>query len=479
MNSIGFKHWYRKQSESKKGKHMHNTRTVEWQSGITDAPLPPLVDPRALGETSRVFVECYRQLGPIFRLPRPAKPLTVLAGPEANTFLARYEDEFFTTREFWQDFDTSMGIGGTGGMSQARDGAANRQRRARSSRSYSRARVLDQLPRMIEITHEYTRTWQPGQSITVLPAMQRVVAEQLGQLLVRYSPGDYLPDFITYLNTNITTSLPGMDTQARAALSSPEYLRAKERVYELGRMILEAHLAAPAPNGKPDLVDDVLADVAKHPERYPKASLSHAGLGPLLAGLDTVANSCSFMIYALLKYPEAQKRVVTEVDNVFAQGLLTWETLKTMQALHGAAMETLRLYPVAGGHTTRVAKPLTFAGYRLEPGEDVFVAMTVPHFLAEFFPEPEQFDIDRFSDPRNEHRKPGAYAPFGLGEHTCLGVGIAEIQLMVIIATLLHTYQLELDPPDYELTIEHDPTPTPGKHFRVKIVAERQPEQRK
>ena len=115
------------------------------------------------------------------------------------------------------------------------------------------------------------------------------------------------------------------------------------------------------------------------------------------------------------------------MDAVFAQGPLTWEQLKEMTALHGAAMETLRRYPVAGGHFIKVAKPLTIAGYRLEPGDDIFVAMTVPHFLPELYPEPEKFDIDRYHAPRNEHRQRGAYAPFGLGDHTCLGAGIAEI----------------------------------------------------
>ncbi|GAC1342583.1 MAG: cytochrome P450 [Ktedonobacteraceae bacterium] len=360
-------------------------------------------------------------------------------------------------------------------MSEADGGQANRQRRSRSSRSYSRARVLDQLPRMIELTHEFTQEWQPGNSVAVLPSMQRVVAEQLGQLLVRHGPGDYLEDFKTYLDTNITIAFSA-GTQGREAFSSPEYLQAKKRAHELGRTILQEHRAAPVstrPKGQLDLMDDVLAEAAKRPEDYPEATLEGAGLGPLMAGLDTVANTCCFMVYALLKHKEVYKRVVDEVDTMFASGPLTWEKLKTMHALHGAAMETLRLYPVASAHSTQVSKPLTFAGYRLEPGDDVLVAMTVPHFLPELFPDPETFDIDRYHNPRNEHRQPGAYAPFGLGEHTCLGAGIAEIQLMVILATLLHKYELELDPPTYELTIEHTPTASPGKDFRVRVVGER------
>src|SRR5713226_305839 len=144
-----------------------------------------------------------------------------------------------------------------------------------------------------------------------------------------------------------------------------------------------------------------------------------------------------------------------------------------MPDLHGAMMETLRRYPVAGGHRARVARPLTLAGYRLEPGFDVEVAMTVPHFLQELYPDPLQFDLERFRPPRNEHRKPGAYAPFGLGDHTCLGAGIAEVQLMVTMATLLSTFALQFDPPDYQLVIEEHPTPVPGNHFRVKVKEQR------
>lgn len=36
----------------------------------------------------------------------------------------------------------------------------------------------------------------------------------------------------------------------------------------------------------------------------------------------------------------------------------------------------------------------------------------------------------------------------------------------------LSNFTLQCDPPDYQLVIEHHPTPVPGNHFRV-MVAER------
>jgi cytochrome P450 len=442
--------------------------TLAWQPGTAEeTPLPPLVDPHDLAGGEDLFLRHYQKLGPVFRIPRHNKMLTVLAGPEINVFMARYEDEFFSTREQWEDFDAVLGSK----MAEARDGQANRQRRAQSSKSYSRARVLDQLPQMIEITREFSR-WQAGESFTVRPTMQRLIAEQLGRLLVGFGPGEYLPDLVTYLDTAIMTSL-GLSSERHGWSSEAEdaLQRAKMRTYELAQAIVQAHLEHPMPNGKPDMIDEALAEAAKNPGPNAQRRAGGAAIGPFLAGLDTVANTCSFMIYALLDNPAVLKRVLDEVDAVFVQGPLTWELLKNMTALHGAAMETLRRYPVAGGHMAKVAKPLTIAGYRLEPGDDIYVAMTVPHFLPELYPDPQKFDIDRFHAPRNEHRQRGAYAPFGLGDHTCLGAGIAEIQLMVTIATIFHDYTLELDPPTYALTIEHAPTPAPGKDFHVKVIA--------
>jgi cytochrome P450 len=448
---------------------MNEQQTLSWQSGSSDeTPPPPMVDPRDLMDREHLFLKQYRKLGPVFRIPRPDKPpLTVLAGPQANVFVDRYESEFFTTREHWEVFDKHI----TSGMAEARDGAANRQRRAQSSKHWSRARVVDQIDRMIGITREFGN-WRPGTSFAVRPAMQRIVAEQLGRLLLGFGAGEYLQDCITYLDTLITISFG--ENRQWTPESKAEFEHAKKRVQELGRATLQAHLDHPMPNGKPDMVDEAIAAAAENPSRFSREQLENVGLGVFLAGLDTVANTLSFMIYALLANPDVLKRVLDEVDAAFSQGMLTWERVKTMTALHGAMMETLRRYPVANGHSARVAKRLTLAGYRLEPGDEIFVAMTVPHFLPELYPDPEKFDIDRFHAPRNEHRQEGAYAPFGLGDHTCLGAGIAEVQLMVTIATLFYDYQLALDPPTYKLRIENQPTPAPSKDFRVKIVARRE-----
>jgi cytochrome P450 len=144
-----------------------------------------------------------------------------------------------------------------------------------------------------------------------------------------------------------------------------------------------------------------------------------------------------------------------------------------MPLLHAAATEALRRYPVAPALQRTVAVPFEFGGYRLEAGEMVMIGNGVAHFDPQLYPEPGRFDLERCLEPRNEHRQPGAYAPFGLGAHTCAGAGLAEVQIAITAATLLHSVRLQLDPPGYELRTAYNPAPAPEPAFRVRVLEHR------
>ena len=131
------------------------------------------------------------------------------------------------------------------------------------------------------------------------------------------------------------------------------------------------------------------------------------------------------------------------------------------------------MYPIGAAVTRMVANSFEFAGYEIPAGAQVICAMTVPHYLPEYFPDPKRFDIDRYTDERKEHKQPGVYAPFGLGPHRCLGSGFAEAQIAVTMATIMHSTELVLDPPDYELKINSAPTSRPDEGFKFKMIRRR------
>ena len=105
----------------------------------------------------------------------------------------------------------------------------------------------------------------------------------------------------------------------------------------------------------------------------------------------------------------------------------------------------------------------------------VMVAYTAAHYMAEHFEEPDRFDIDRYLAPREEHRKRGAYHPFGIGTHTCLGSRFTEFMMVADLLLLAHHLELEMVPANYRLKLSPLPKFSPDRKFGFRVRRVRNP----
>lgn len=444
---------------------------------LTDLPLPPLAPGRPLVGNLIEFVtqpprnflmEQYRTLGPIFRFSVLNRTLTVLAGVEANQFVNKEGRDFFRTYETWHGLDQEFGAANSLFSTDGPDHA--RARRVQKS-GFSRGTAEAHLPQIDAITRRAAQRWPVGKSVPGVLALQHIITEEIGQIAAHHSPAEYIDDLITFIRTALLVNLTKQ--RPRLWLYLPAYRRAKQRVWELSQQVRESHRTAPAGDQEPDLIDNLLALAAEDPDFLPEGNLRLSILGPFIAGLDTAAAAMAFLLYCLLTHPPVLEQVTAEVDAFFAQGAPTPERLKELDVLHRATMESLRLYPIAPAIQRNAAQTFEFAGHRVNEGDTVLIATTLPHTMPEYFPDPMRFDIERHAAPRKEYRQTSAFVPFGLGAHTCLGAGMAEVLIMMSTATLLHTVRLGMDPPNYALKIDPFPTPCPDKRFRLKVMEQR------
>ena len=86
-----------------------------------------------------------------------------------------------------------------------------------------------------------------------------------------------------------------------------------------------------------------------------------------------------------------------------------------------------------------------FAGCteRIEMGTMVIVFPIHQHYMSEWWTRPFEFDPERFSDARAEHKRHShSFVPFGGGAHMCIGLKFAEIQVHAIVHQLVqhHLY---------------------------------------
>jgi cytochrome P450 len=397
------------------------------------------------GNPVRFFVDCYRKHGPVCQIRVLNQRYLLLGGVEAAHLLgSRTGKDCLRSRFFWEGLLNEYGAGRVGEFVE----------------------ILDRV---------YARDWQPGARVPVVQAMQYMAVGTLGPFLTGATPVEYIRDIRTailyILNVLVTRQRP------RFYLWAPEYRRAKARVVELGRTMIEEaqKRVGQVPEDQHNLIDDIMAAQARDPKLFTTNDLIVAVTGPYVAGLDTVANTTATVIYMLLKHPEVLARVQQEVDALFAAGPIEEEgLLNRLPALNGAIMESMRLYPIAVAQIRTVVQDFEFEGFPIRKGDMLYVSAVVPHFMDEYYPNAKQFDVDRYEKPRAEHMQPGAWSPYGRGPHTCLGKSLAELQLLLSMARLFHKYELELDPPGYVLKTKTAPTPGPAMSFKVRVKGLRQ-----
>jgi cytochrome P450 len=413
------------------------------------------------------FVQSYHDLGPIFRATGPGRDYVIMAGPEANAFLLNGGEDYLDNKPIYQGVARQLKAKN---YPIATDGERHQSMRRTLKPAFNHGAFMGYVPRMIEAAEAGVQRWQAGERLGTLAAMHRLVGDQMGEAIVRTPLGDRLKDAVTFARFSVGA---GLGAYPDFLAYAPHYKIAKRRMNAFFRRIVADHRARPRDETSGDMVDLLLA--ATDSEGQPLsdddviANMQMVYSNSLLYG----APMCAFLLYALLKHPEALRRVRAEVDAVFANGTPDVRALQQMPELRGAMLESMRVLPIALATPRLVAKPFTFGGYEVQPGQATLIAVSVCHFLPQFFPKPYTFDIDRYRAPRNEHHQPGALVPFGLGAHACLGRGLVELFVTTTIAAILRQVDLALDPGDYTIRRVVNPFPEPEAAFAVRVVGRR------
>ena len=430
------------------------------------APGPPLI-----GNTLEVarnplgFIrEQYRRLGPVFRMRVVADDITVLAGPEANRFLLRKERLHLRQYERWRVAAREMGWSR---LVLAMDGNDHVRVRRRMRNGISAGFFLRRLPEAVDVVRNEMADWPPNKPLPVFQAFRRIFFAVVSSLSMNAAPTEYQDDLGLFTETVFRRIPP------HPSLHPIRFRRALRRLEKFVAEMLEAHQLRQGPR-KPDLVDDFIEMHRTDPAFLAETELKSVILSLFVATSHTSPGTAAFMLYFLLKHPELYERARAEADALFAGGPPTPEGLRKLDVIPRTAMETLRLYPPITMTQREVVNGFDFGGYRIPSGGTVCLPLPATHGLPECFPEPERFDIDRYLPERAEHLQPGAYAPFGLGVHRCLGSGFSEAKIALALATLLRDADLELDPPGYEMKLAHPRVfMVPHRSFRVRMASRR------
>ncbi|MEO0400141.1 MAG: cytochrome P450 [Pseudomonadota bacterium] len=164
-----------------------------------------------------------------------------------------------------------------------------------------------------------------------------------------------------------------------------------------------------------------------------------------LAGHETTASVLTWVFYILALRPEILAAVRTEVDTVAGDGEIAFDQVKKLVYIRSAFREALRLYPPITFMPRVAMKAGQIGKYKVRRGALIMIAPWTIHRRAAYWPNPDAFDPGRFSPEREKTIPQGAYIPFGLGPHTCVGAGFAAVESALIVARLAKRFDFSIE----------------------------------
>ncbi len=224
--------------------------------------------------------------------------------------------------------------------------------------------------------------------------------------------------------------------------------QSRAELVRLVQGIMDGRLAKePPPDDERDLLD-VLLSIREEDgtPRFSADQVTGIFISMMFAGHHTTSTTASWMVIELLKHPDELRRVVDELDRLYADGAeVSYQALREMPWLEASLKETLRLHPPLILLLRVAKKDLDFREYTIHAGQMVGASPWVSNRIAEDFEAPERFDATRYISPRDEEKEnPWTWIPFGAGRHRCVGAAFALMQLKAIFSVLLLDWEFEL-----------------------------------
>ncbi|MFM9032698.1 MAG: cytochrome P450 [Mycobacterium sp.] len=179
------------------------------------------------------------------------------------------------------------------------------------------------------------------------------------------------------------------------------------------------------------------------------------------AGHETTASTLAWAFERISRHPQVLDRLVAEVageDNAYRQATI-FEVQRNRTVIDFAGRD--------------VAAPMYELGeWHLPQGISILISLLNLHRDPQVYPDPERFDPQRFLD-----EKPNTFSwvPFGGGTRRCVGAAFANMEMDVVIRTVLRHYTVRTTSAPGENWHHRGVAFTPKKGGRIAVYRRAKP----
>lgn len=383
----------------------------------------------------------FQRYGPVFKTRILGEKVAFLIGPEANRLLLLEQADHFSSRLGWAFIEPLFGNG-----ILLQDGQEHSRTRRLMYPAFHGKAIASYFDTIQTIVQNFLKDWGERGTIPLTSDFRKLTlivasrlflgtqtdseVEQTSQLFTQLIAGR-----LALLRLDTPFTLYGRSQAARRKLQA--FLRTTIAERQRQGNLQESR----------DILGLLLATEDEEGNRLSEVEVINQALLLLFAGHETTATLLSWLLFELGSHPEWRDRLRLEQAEVVGNEPLSLSHLKQFPQLTCALKEAERLYPPVYSIPRGVVKDIEYAGYHIPAGWYVDVSPMLTHHLPELYPNPELFDPDRFAPPREEDKKhPFALIGFGSGPHSCLGFEFAQMEMKIILSTLLRHYDWTVTP---------------------------------
>ncbi|NEQ25541.1 MAG: cytochrome P450 [Microcoleus sp. SIO2G3] len=401
-----------------------------------------------LGETLELFrtEELYywkhfQRYGSVFKTRILGQKVAFLIGPDANRLLLLEQADHFSSRLGWAFIEPLFGNG-----ILLQDGQEHARTRRLMYPAFHGKAIASYFDTIQTIVQNFLKDWGERRTIPLTSEFRKLT------LIVasRFFLGTQTDSEVEQTSQWFTQLIAGRLALLRLDTPFTLYGRSQAARRKL-QAFLRTTIAERQRQGNlhqsRDILGLLLAAEDEEGNHLNETEVINQALLLLFAGHETTATLLSWLLFELGSHPEWRDRLRLEQAEVVGNEPLSLSHLKQFPQLTYTLKEAERLYPPVYSIPRGVVKDIEYAGYHIPAGWYADVSPMLTHHLPELYPNPERFDPDRFAPPREEDKQhPFALIGFGSGPHSCLGFEFAQMEMKIILSTLLRHYDWTVTP---------------------------------
>jgi cytochrome P450 len=165
-----------------------------------------------------------------------------------------------------------------------------------------------------------------------------------------------------------------------------------------------------------------------------------------IAGQETTAVLLMWTFYLLSRHPAEEQALVDEFNRVLGGRLPRTAELPQLTRASMVLAEVMRLYPPVWTLGRKAVRAIPVGRFSLGAGALLVLSPYVSHRDPRFFPDPERFDPNRWTDEQKAARPRFCYFPFSGGARQCLGENFASMEGVLLLATIMQKWRLLVEP---------------------------------